>query len=160
MVQRIQSVFLLLVGLSLIIFLFSPIWEKQEGNTGKSYTQTAMYVQKTADVQAEIQYVFIPYFIPGALGLIAACLALFSIGLYKKRTKQVLLSSINTFLIGGALILSAWWASTAETSMLTNEQGGYQFGLFLPAVALFFNSLAIRFIRKDEKLVRSMDRLR
>ena len=72
----------------------------------------------------------------------------------------MLLSSINTFIIGGTLIISAWWATTAESTILTNNPGGYQFGLFLPAIALFFNSLALRFIRKDEKLVRSMDRLR
>jgi hypothetical protein len=160
MVQRIQSIFLLFVGLIMIIFLFAPIWQKQEETTGKAYIQTAIYVEKTADAQAEIAYVFIPFFIPGALALTAACLALFSIGFYKKRIRQMLFSSINTFLIGGTLILSAWWASTAETTVLTNETGGYQYGLFLPALALFFNILALRFIRKDEKLVRSMDRLR
>lgn len=160
MIQRIQSIFLLLVGLSLIFFLFAPIWEKQEGNTGKAYSQTAIYVEKSAGVQTEIEYIFVPYFIPGSLAIIGACLALFSIGLYKKRTKQILFSSINSILIGVALILSAYWASTAETSILTNTSGGYKYGLFIPAVALFFNSLAIRFIRKDEKLVRSMDRLR
>ncbi|MFT4741547.1 MAG: hypothetical protein ACJAT1_000523 [Marivirga sp.] len=160
MIQRIQSIFLLLVGLIMIIFLFAPIWQKQEETTGKAYTQTAIYVEKTADAQAEIAYVFIPFFIPGCLALIAACLALFSIGFYKKRIRQMLFSSINTFLIGGTLVLSAWWASSAETTVLTNEGGGYQFGLFLPALALFFNVLALRFIRKDERLVRSMDRLR
>jgi hypothetical protein len=80
MIQRIQSIFLLVVGLCLIIFLFAPIWEKQDVNSGQSYSQTAFYVEKVATIESEI--------------------------------------------------------------------------------ALIFNSLAIRFIRKDEKLVRSMDRLR
>ena len=33
-------------------------------------------------------------------------------------------------------------------------------GMFIPAVAVFFGLLARRAIRKDEKLVKSMDRLR
>lgn len=160
MIQRIQSIFLLVVGLSLIIFLFAPIWEKQDVNSGQSYSQTAFYVEKVANIESEIQYVFVPYFIPGALALIAACLALFSIGMYKKRNRQVMISSVNSLLMGTILILSAWWASKAESSILAGAAGGYQYGLFLPAIALIFNSLAIRFIRKDEKLVRSMDRLR
>ncbi len=160
MIQRIQTIFLLFVGLSLLIFLFAPIWEKQEVNSGKSYAQTAFYVEKVADAESEIQYVFIPYAISGFIAVLSACLALYSISAYKKRTRQMLISSINTFLIGAALILSAWWASEAEANLLNGIAGGYQYGLFLPAIALVFNSLAIRFIRKDEKLVRSMDRLR
>lgn len=160
MIQRIQSIFLLLVGLCLIIFLFVPVWEKQAPNGDQSYTQSALYVEKVTNLQAEAEYIFIPYAIAGLLSLIGACIALFTIGMYKKRTKQMLLSSINTFIIGASLILSGWWASSAEASILTNNPGGYKFGLFLPAIALFFNSMAIRFIRKDEKLVRSMDRLR
>ena len=34
------------------------------------------------------------------------------------------------------------------------------FGLFLPAAALICNMIANRFIRKDERLVRSVDRIR
>ena len=33
-------------------------------------------------------------------------------------------------------------------------------GFFLPAIAMVFNILANRFIRRDENLVRSVDRLR
>jgi len=160
MIQRIQSIFLLLVGLSLIAFLFAPIWEKQDISSGEYYTQTAFYVEKASAAETEILYIFVPYLIPGALALIAACMALYSISAYKKRSRQILVSSINSLLIGGALIVSAWWASSAETEILTGNTGGYQFGLFLPAIALVFNSLAIRFIRKDDKLVKSMDRFR
>ena len=158
--QYCQSIFLLLVGLALIIFLFVPVWEKQAPNGDQSYRQSALYVEKVTDLESEAEYIFIPYTIAGALSLIAACIALFSIGLYKKRKKQMFLSGINTFLIGGTLIISAYWASSAEANILTNNPCGYQIGLVCPAIALFFNSLAIRFIRKDEKLVRSMDRLR
>jgi len=160
MIQRIQSVFLVLVVASLIAFMFSPVWAKQNKETGETHKQYSYYVEKLTDSEATINKIYIPYFIPGALALVAAFLTVISLLSYKKRKKQIVISSINSLLMGTTLILSAWWASKAEANVLTGTSSGYQYGLFLPAIALIFNSLAIRFIRKDEKLVRSMDRLR
>ncbi|MBK6264045.1 DUF4293 domain-containing protein [Marivirga sp. S37H4] len=160
MIQRIQTIFLLIVGLSMLIFLFAPIWQKEEVKTGASYTQTAFYMETVPSAEEGVNNIFMPYAIPGILGLIATCLAFITIGLYKKRMKQIILCAVNSIVIGVALGLSAYWASQAEGNILREAQGGYQYGLFLPAIALVFNSLAGRFIRKDEKLVRSMDRLR
>jgi len=44
--------------------------------------------------------------------------------------------------------------------MAQEAQVNDQFGMYLPLVGLLFSGLAIHFIRKDEKLVKSMDRLR
>ena len=160
MIQRIQTIFLLFVGLAMLVFLFAPIWQKEEVNSGASYTQTAFYMEKVPSAEEGVTNVFIPYAIPGALGVVATCLAFITIGLYKKRMKQIILCAVNSFIIGVALALSAYWATEAESTILQEINGGYSYGLFLPAIALVFNSLAGRFIRKDERLVRSMDRLR
>ncbi|GAA5029719.1 membrane protein [Marivirga lumbricoides] len=160
MIQRIQTVFLLLVGIAMLVFLFAPIWQKQEINTAVSYTQTAFYMEKVTIEEEGVQNTFMPYAIPGILGIISVCIAFITIGLYKKRMKQIILCAVNSIVIGVALGLSAYWATQAESNILQDIQGGYQYGLFLPAIAIVFNSLAGRFIRKDERLVRSMDRLR
>lgn len=160
MIQRIQTIFLLFVGLAMLVFLFAPIWQKQEINSGASYTQTAFYLEKVPSADQGVSNEFMPYLIPGILGLVATCIAFITIGIYKKRMRQIMLCTLNALLIGTAMGLSAYWATQAENNLLPGVQGTYNYGLFLPAVALIFNSLAARFIRKDEKLVRSMDRLR
>ncbi len=160
MIQRIQTIFLLIVGLSMLIFLFAPIWQKEEVKSGASYTQTAFYLESVPSAEEGVNNIFMPYAIPGILGLISTCIAFITIGLYKNRMRQIILCAVNSIIIGIALGLSAYWASQAEANILPELEGGYQYGLFLPAIALIFNSLAGRFIRKDERLVRSMDRLR
>ncbi|WKV12115.1 DUF4293 domain-containing protein [Marivirga harenae] len=160
MIQRIQTIFLLIVGLAMLMFLFAPIWQKVDSSSGASYTLTAFYLEMVSAPEDGVKNEFMPYVVPGILGLLAVCIAFIAIGVYKKRMRQIMLSSLNSILIGTALGLSAYWATQAEGEFLPGIQGNYSYGLFLPAIALVFNSLAVRFIRKDERLVRSMDRLR
>ncbi len=160
MIQRIQTIFLLIVGLAMLMFLFAPIWQKVDSSSGASYTLTAFYLEMVSAPEDGVKNEFVPYVVPGILGLLAVCIAFIAIGMYKKRMRQIMLSTLNSILIGTALGLSAYWASQAEGEFLPGIQGNYSYGLFLPAIALVFNSLAVRFIRKDERLVRSMDRLR
>jgi uncharacterized membrane protein len=160
MIQRIQTIFLLIVGLAMLMFLFAPIWQKVDSSSGASYTLTAFYLEMVIAPEDGVKNEFMPYLVPGVLGLLAVCIAFITIGMYKKRMRQIMLSTLNSILIGTALGLSAYWATQAEGEFLPGIQGNYSYGLFLPAIALVFNSLAVRFIRKDERLVRSMDRLR
>ena len=61
---------------------------------------------------------------------------------------------------GLLLALAGFMAYNTLSSLPPNGSAQYQAGLALPVVALVFQWLAGRSIRKDEKLVRSMDRLR
>jgi len=160
MIQRIQTIFLLIVGINMLVFLFAPLWQKVDSSSGASYTLTAFYLETITSPEEGVKNEFSPYVVPGILGLLSVCVAFISIGMYKKRMRQIILSTLNSLLIGTALGLSAYWATQAEGNILLGIQGAYSYGLFLPAIALVFNSLAVRFIRKDERLVRSMDRLR
>jgi len=160
MIQRIQTIFLLIVGLAMLMFLFAPIWQKADPDSGASYILSAYYMEMTSSPDEAVKKEHMPYVIPGVLGFLAVCVAFIAIGLYKKRMYQIMLSTLNSIIIGTTLGLSAYWATQAEGSFLPGIQGSYSYGLFLPAIALVFNSLAVRFIRKDERLVRSMDRLR
>ena len=54
-----------------------------------------------------------------------------------------------------AILFYQEWSGISNTAKLT-----LQLGLAAPALSLIFSILANRFIRKDEKLVKSMDRLR
>ncbi|MBS1573465.1 MAG: DUF4293 domain-containing protein [Bacteroidetes bacterium] len=89
--------------------------------------------------------------------LLLVLIGVFSILNYKNRKRQILLNNIsmiiNALLIG---LLSYW---------LLNLSGGISFpekGIepFFPALAIICLLIANVFIRRDEKLVKSVDRLR
>jgi uncharacterized membrane protein len=50
--------------------------------------------------------------------------------------------------------------SNANNSSSAPTSGSYWIGSILPVLAIIFLIMAIRAIRNDEKLVKSMDRLR
>lgn len=94
-----------------------------------------------------------------SMAILSALAALVNIFLFKKRKIQVKLGHITTFLILFFYITAAvYFYSVGNRMGLGIESVLY--GIILPVVALIFNLLAIKGIKKDEKLVRSLDRIR
>jgi len=67
---------------------------------------------------------------------------------------------LNALLISASLVVTMFLIYDIQNSFAPNIYGEYKYGIYLPVIALIFNLLANRFIRRDEKLVRSVDRLR
>jgi uncharacterized YccA/Bax inhibitor family protein len=106
------------------------------------------------------EYIYFPYTISGGLALIGAFIAVVEIFKYKNRLTQIKLGMLNSLVMVASLLLLVILSYFDQKELMPTIQGIYEPGLFLPAAALIFNSLANRFIRKDEKLVRSIDRIR
>lgn len=149
MLQRIQSIFLLLAS-------------------GATFGQFALpyLVADLNDPSRMVPVlsdgVFNPFDNIGLLGLtILSGLASFAaIWLFKNRGLQSRLTIAA--LLGSVLllILAGFTAYRTLNALPPNATVHYQAGLALPVVALVFQWLAGRSIAKDEKLVKSMDRLR
>ncbi len=162
MIQRIQSVFLLLVIVSLICLLFFPLWEKVDFTASEVATMDAISLkfeqisdgeERTLITEMKVYFILIPAFL--------ACLvAGYSIFQYKNRLRQIQLGALNSFLIAATLGMMMYYILKAEKMLALQQQGNYLFGFYLPVAALLFNLLANRFIRRDESLVRSADRIR
>lgn len=88
------------------------------------------YLETVTSPEEGVKNEFMPYVIPGILGLLSVCIAFISIGMYKKRMRQIMLSTLNSLLIGTALGLSAYWSTQAEGELLAGIQGSYSYGLF------------------------------
>jgi len=157
MIQRIQSVFLGLIAILMTLFLFLPIWKKVDTQSGEHLTINAlgMLHMKGETVISEkgAIYIFI-------LAFFAVIISVISLLNYRNRSRQILLNLINSLLIAISTVASALLISDAEKILLPGTSGSFQVGLFLPVAALVCNLLANRFIRKDENLVRSSDRIR
>jgi hypothetical protein len=105
------------------------------------------------------------YNIQDSLGLlvifcVAGALALISIFMYNNRKTQLLLGrfAIIANVIGFILVIVFYINNAAELEGINDEEN--YIGLSLPFVFLLFAILAQRAITKDDKLVRSSDRLR
>ena len=90
------------------------------------------------------------------LFFLSALVAIISIFSFKDRLKQFVLGRIiiliNLFLLGVLIYLSL-----NLPGEVTSEKG---IGMFIPTIAILFTVLANKAIKKDEDLVKSVDRLR
>lgn len=136
MIQRIQSVFLLVVViLGALLPIWINLWVNAEGN--EVFAQTEMLVM-------------ISFYASAALAIIA-------ILLFKNRQNQFVVNRLNMilnlFLLGFFVYRSL--NLSGETSV--SEKG---IGMLIPVFSIVFLVLANRAIKKDEDLVKSVDRLR
>jgi len=167
MIQRIQSVFLLLLALAMVTMLFLPLWSKTDAATGETVVLTAWSLKAHfLNEQGEIATTGnVPplksTLAIGMLAIAAAVIALYEIFQYKNRLNQMKLGLFNTLVIAALLGTSFYYAAYVGTNMVTaNGNGAYEAGFYMPMLALLLNALANRFIKRDEDLVRSVDRLR
>jgi hypothetical protein len=142
MIQRIQSIYLLLVAILSggLIFVFH-LWKLAENKVFvlDLFADEAI-INKSVPV----------------LFLASAILAVYSILSFKDRKKQFVIGRfimlINLFLLGVLIYLSL-----NLPGEVTSEKG---IGMFLPGLAVLFSVMANKAIKKDEDLVKSVDRLR
>ena len=136
MIQRIQSVYLLIVVLlGAVLPFFLPVWSTEEGTS----------------VFATDQFMIMTVF--GA----SAILALITIFLYKKRKLQISLGRLNIILNFILLGFFVYWSLTLPGEMQISQKG---IGMFLPILSIVFLAMANKAIKKDEALVKSADRIR
>lgn len=167
MLQRIQSVFMFFAALSMIAMLFFPLWEKSDSNTDaveREYaimdTYTLKYERHNTET-GEIELLGTKNTIPISIGaVLAAAVMLFSISRFKNRLTQVKLNALFSLIVAGVLGGSYFYITKANALFDETIPGTILIGFYLPMVAMLNNFLANRFIRKDEKLVRSADRIR
>lgn len=152
--QRVQTIFLLILALCMIITLFFPSWEESRGI--ETVTLNALELEHTKKGEELSSK---PVFYIAGLAIVAAALALFSISRYKNRLLQIKLGALNSLLMAGVLGLIMLFSNQGE-EIIPGQQGKYLVGTYLPMAAMLCNLVANRFIRRDENLVRSSDRLR
>lgn len=148
--QRIQTVFLCILIIALLISLVQPIWFHQMD--GKVVSMTPFYFSEDGAT-----YFYMPYSITAILTIAAITIAITSLRKYKDRVLQMKLGAFNSLLLVAIIGVSVYFSMQL---MKKFEGGQYGLGLFLPAGAVFCNMLANFFIRRDERLVRNSERLR
>jgi hypothetical protein len=152
--QRIQTVFLALVIVSMVVGIFFPIWRCDVDGT--LYYLTPLHFSTDAGSGAIIEY--FPYSITAILMMAAATIAFMELRRYDNRILQVKLGTLNSLVLMGVMISAVVLANKMTDAHSANWN--YGLGLYIPFAGVTFNWLAVRFIRRDEKLVRDSDRIR
>lgn len=150
MLQRIQTLYLLLVIICLALVFVFPF---------ATYTLAEnkyMFTLFGFEFNGENKIRF-PFYV--AISVVIG-LALFTIAKYKNRPLQMKMGRINYLLLLVVIALSFVNVRTIEDSLGDTVSVSFGAGLFLPVAALAFLFLANRGIKKDEELIKSLDRLR
>lgn len=103
------------------------------------------------------------YWYVGVLFALSALVPFVAIWLFKDRYTQIRLLAAEIVLLIGSQAFALWYAM--RMTNLAEEAGsvtmsGISTPVFFPIVCIILSLLAIRAIWKDEKLVRSLDRIR
>ena len=152
MIQRIQSVWLLLASITISLLIFIPIVNTAVGSV--QYVLTAQGIYEKVGTQGKQIEATLPLLVSTVA---IALLSIFNIFNFRKRQFQKRIAIVTIVLIIG---LSFWCSQFAQKLPGGLENANYNVGLFLPVVAIFFTTMAIRGINNDEKLIKSADRLR
>ena len=156
MIQRIQSLFLLGTLAACIACFFLPFWIY----TGPDYAyQVSLFAVKLT-TNGNAQYLFVSTIPIIVIMSVSAILAIVSIFYYKNRLLQIKINTYNLFLTLIFIGTIYLWIPYMIEEKLPNATRSWQCGLILPLFSLIFLILANKFIKKDENLVRSADRLR
>jgi len=144
MIQRIQSVYLLIATLLSggLIFVLN-LWVNEQG--------TKFFVMDSFNSGSVLLKVM------AVLFFVSSVLTLIAIFQFKKRQLQFVLGRLSiliNFIILGIVI---YFSQNLSGEINVSEKG---IGLFIPILTILFVVIANRAIKKDEELVKSVDRLR
>jgi len=154
MIQRIQTLYLLIAALLVASLFFVPFAELT-GKDGAQYLFNISGITVNSSNGSAILDSTWPVLVLVCLSLIILVISIF---LFKNRITQIRVSYINiSFLFGlKALMYYYTWSGNNLPA------GGLHSKIYstLPLIAAILVFIAIRNIRKDENLVKSIDRIR
>lgn len=151
MIQRIQSILLLLAA-ACMSFLYLPSFEFAGSETAEVKSAGLF----TDGYFNSYDHTILISLIGGAIAL-----AFINIFLFKNRNLQLLLSRITILLIFSVIVVGGiLFYLNFENRQAEMEHVNVRLGLFIPFVSIALLYFANKYIIKDNKLVKSMDRLR
>jgi hypothetical protein len=145
MLQRKQSIWLFLAALC---------------NAGVFYFDFYRYHVMDNGVDT-VKYLRVSDHYPSLLiALVMTILPLITIFMFGNRKRQMSMSAMSIFIIGAFIAMTLNRVTNIRTLVPPPTSESYWIGGVLPIISIIFLIMAIFGIRKDDKLVRSADRLR
>ncbi len=155
MIQRIQTVYLLIIVLLSGFTIFLPLADLLNTSEGLTYLVNlkGIYLIQGAEniYQSSVWSL-------SMLTILIPVLSIVTIFSYKNRVKQIRLSVINMLVMIGFYVLLFLYLWLGSKNL--NADWHLRTVCILPLINIILNYLAIGAIGKDEALVKSLDRIR
>ena len=153
MIQRIQTLYLLIATALMAVTIFTPMARFFDGV--QEYTLTAFALKDAAGAVAQ------PAIYMGILLALSGLLPFVVVFLFKNRQLQIRLCAAEiVLLVGSLVVMGIYYYLSYRIFNAANGIISIKAGVIMPLVAIVFVALAIRSIFRDEMLVRSLDRIR
>lgn len=149
MIQRIQTVFLLLIAGLMLAILFFPL-----GCIVSPHDPLMIDVRGIHGPDGSLVSEWALYILP----VCSALLSIVSIFLYKRRKLQINICYLTIFSMVMFYVFFLMYTWTPGQSYAHDIR--FYVTILFPAIGIILEFFAIRGIKKDEKLIRSLDRLR
>ena len=147
MIQRIQTLFLLAAAVIVLGVSALPWWQ------GENFTFQYDQLFKGSEKVLDLSYLFF-----GAL--FVGVLILANIFMFKNRKLQMKLTQLSGILLAVLLGGGYYLIGDMIDGNGLSDQGEFTFYFWLIVLSIILNALARIYIKKDDDLVRSVDRLR
>lgn len=157
MIQRIQTVYLLLSGLLMLVPIFLPLVAIVAPDGGMVYEMTAAGVTVAGDIEIGTVY---PTWALFGLNILIVLLSLYAIFLYKKRRLQMRMTMFNLILKAGFYGLLVLYVVQFQGTLEVVSEVSLRLWTAAPLVCMFLDYFAHRGIAIDDRTIRYMDRLR
>ena len=161
MIQRIQTIFLFLYIAALISTFFFPVWQKISFNDQTNEVDVIVtgHVSSVIYDKAGEAIIYDNFWVGGFI-IIACIVAAMSIFSFKNRLTQIKLGTLNSLFTSLLVIYYLYEIFYNIDYINIKDKISFLISFYLIFLAIFFNFLANRFIRKDELLVRESERIR
>lgn len=155
MIQRRQSLYLLIVVVLMTLTMTLPLGKFLAGDTELVFSALSIAETGVGEVMGNLPLAI--------LGLLATLVPFITIFLFKRRMIQIRLCFSQFVLLIGIQGFIVWYLLHAKSLLLERFENitvAYGIPAIFPLLSLVFVWLALRGIMKDEALVRSMNRIR
>lgn len=158
MIQRVQSIYLFLAALAgLMTFFLSYAHFYADGAKVAEYAMFGVFNVQSQTLEMTGPYAF-PVWVFGALAVIVPFLTIF---LYKNRPLQMRIAQL-AYLVNLGYVVYLFFAVDAINEQVFDNglRILHHAGFYMPVIAIVFCFLGVRGIKKDEALIKSLDRIR
>ncbi len=149
MIQRIQTLWFFLAAVFAALIFFFPVIELTSSNDVHVYEYASISI---AGINNLVQSGYIIAGLTGVIGL----LSFVAIFLFKNRNLQMRISVFASLLVIFLVILLGYFS----WSKIANPTATIGLSAILPLIIFIFLLMARRAVKKDDDLVKSVDRIR
>ena len=164
MIQRIQSLLLFGAAILLTVNLFIPIWSSAQAGVPVVLRAFSVDYGSNPSVDTSVPSTLVskPIIVAyiGVLMVVCIGLALYIIFRFNNRVLQLRLCNLLTLLIFSVIGTYFIAIVVINSTLVLSSEGAYEAGYFLPVLCGVLVLVAKYFIRKDDNLVKSVDRIR